>query len=91
MQLRCLRHLHCTKTISTRSSVRSGEKEKVMMVKIIKDISEDYNLCKDCEHNESADEEYSAKLICGKHSKIVDVRDEACVDYEERGDNNDTE
>ena len=28
MQLRCLRHLHCTKTISTRSSVRSGEKRE---------------------------------------------------------------
>lgn len=68
-----------------------AKKEKVMMVKIIKDISEDYNLCKDCEHNESADEEYSAKLICGKHSKVVDVRDEACEDFEERGDNNDTE
>ena len=54
-----------------------------MMVKVIKSISEDYNLCKDCEHNESADEEYSAKLICGKHSKVVDVRDEACDDYEE--------
>ena len=55
------------------------------MIKIIiKDISEDYNLCKDCEYNESADEEYSTKLICGKHSKIVDVRDEACEDFEER-------
>ena len=51
---------------------------------IIKDISEDYNLCKDCEHNESADEEYSAKLICGRHGKIVDIRDEACEDFEER-------
>lgn len=56
-------------------------------MEIIKDISEDYKLCKDCEHNESADEEYSAKLICGKHSKIVDVRDVACKDYRERGSN----
>ena len=54
---------------------------------IIKDISEDYKLCKDCEYNESADEEYSTKLICGKHSKIVDVRDEACRDFVERGSN----
>lgn len=28
------------------------------MVKIIKDISEDHNLCKDCDYNESANEEY---------------------------------
>lgn len=58
------------------------------MIKIIiKDISEDYNLCKDCEYNESADEEYSTKLICGRHGKIVDVRDEACKDFVERGSN----
>lgn len=56
-------------------------------MKIIKDVSEDYKLCKDCEYNESADEEYSTKLICGKHSKIVDVRDEACENFEERGSN----
>ena len=54
---------------------------------IIKDISGDYKLCKDCEYNESADEEYSTKLICGRHSKIVDVRDEACKDFVERGSN----
>ena len=54
---------------------------------IIKDVSEDYKLCKDCEYNESADEEYSTKLICGRHGKIVDVRDEACEDFEERGSN----
>lgn len=58
-----------------------------MMVKVIKSISEDYNLCKDCEYNESADEEYSTKLICGRHGKIVDVRDEACKYYVERGSN----
>ena len=58
------------------------------MIKIIiKDISEDYNLCKDCEYNESADEEYSTKLICGRHVKIVDVRDEACKDFWGRGSN----
>ena len=55
------------------------------MVKIIKDISEDYNLCKDCEHNESADEEYSAKLICGKHSKVVDVCEKERKNFEECG------
>lgn len=48
------------------------------------EINSDYNLCKDCDYNESADEEYSAKLICGKHSKIVDVRDKACENFEER-------
>ena len=51
-------------------------------------ISEKHKLCKDCIYNESADDkEYSAKLICGKHSKVVDVRDEACDNYE-LGDNN---
>ena len=54
---------------------------------IIKDVSVDYKLCKDCEYNESADEEYSTKLICGRHSKIVDVRDEACKDFVGRGSN----
>ena len=58
------------------------------MIKIIiKDISEDYKLCKNCEYNESADEKYSTKLICGRHGKIVDVRDEACKDFVERGSN----
>lgn len=48
------------------------------------EINSDYNLCKDCDYNESANEEYCSKMICGKHSKIVDVRDEACEDFEER-------
>ena len=49
----------------------------------IKAISDDYKLCKDCIYNESADDkEYSAKLICGKHSKVVDIRDEACGYFE---------
>ena len=40
-------------------------------------------LCKDCIYNESADDkEYSTKLICGKHSKVVDIRDEACEHFE---------
>ena len=47
------------------------------------EINSEHKLCKDCAYNESADEEYSTKLICGKHSKIVDVRDEACKDFEE--------
>lgn len=50
-------------------------------------ISSNHRLCKDCIHNESAnDKEYSAKMICGRHGKIVDIRDEACEDYEV-GDN----
>ena len=53
----------------------------------IKAISDDYKLCKDCIYNESADDkEYSAKLICGRHGKIVDIRDEACEGYK-GGDN----
>lgn len=47
-----------------------------------KSISANYKLCKDCIYNESADDkDYSAKLICGKHGKIVDVRDEACSNF----------
>ena len=63
------------------------------MQKECKSISFDHKFCKDCIYNESADDkEYSAKLICDKHSNIVDVRDEACPDFEERReDNNDTE
>ena len=35
-------------------------------------ISYERKLCKDCIYNESADDkEYSTKLICGKHSKVV--------------------
>lgn len=67
--------------------VRSGEKRREVIKIIIKDVSVDYKLCKDCEYNESADEEYSTKLICGRHGKIVDVRDEACKDFVERGSN----
>ena len=50
-------------------------------------ISYERKLCKDCIYNESADDkEYSAKLICGRHGKIVDIRDEACEGYK-GGDN----
>lgn len=53
------------------------------MVKVIKSISEDYNLCWNCQYNESADEmPVPTKIICGKHSKIVDTCDEACEDFE---------
>ena len=48
-------------------------------------ISDKYKFCKDCIYNESADDkDYSAKLICGKHSKVVDIIDEACEDFEEK-------
>ena len=46
-------------------------------------ISYERKLCKDCIYNESADDKkYSTKLICGKHSKVVDIRDEACEHFE---------
>lgn len=54
---------------------------------LMREINSDHKLCKNCEYNESASEEYNTKLICGRHGKIVDVRDEACKDYEERGSN----
>ena len=53
------------------------------MQKECKSISLDHKFCKDCIYNESADDKkYSTKLICGKHSKVVDIRDEACEHFE---------
>lgn len=52
------------------------------MQKECKSISLDHKFCKDCIYNESAnDKEYSAKMICGRHGKIVDIRDEACSNF----------
>lgn len=48
----------------------------------VRSISDDRKLCKDCIYNESSYEGYSAKIICGKHSKVVNSIDEACENYE---------
>lgn len=54
---------------------------------MIKSISEDYKLCRNCEYNSSSEETgIHVKTICEKHGKIVDIRDEACEDYS--GDEN---
>lgn len=56
----------------------------IMKVKLIS-ISEKHKFCKDCIYNESADDkDYNAKLICGRHGKIVDIRDEACEAFEKQ-------